>query len=132
MRLACRFSTRISVSAFTVAIEDDALPELDESIVIYLTNVQGGAMISNEHRQVELIIAANDIVAGRIRFSDTFVSTGEGQNLRLLVLRSQPAEGGVLLQWNTTSISGAQPQSGFKETRGTLYLNPVRREIVID
>ena len=123
---------RIFVSAFTVAIQDDAAPELDESIVIYLGNAQGGAMISSRHRQVELIIAANDIVGGRIRFSDTFVSTSEGQSLRLLVLRSQPAEGRVLLRWNITSISGAQPQSGFKETRGALYLNPVGCEIVSD
>lgn len=62
---------------FTIGIEDDKVPEIDEPILVELTNPAGGAAIG-QFDHVTVIVKANDHVAGLISFSKTSYLVKEG------------------------------------------------------
>ncbi len=65
------------VTAITVGIEDDELPEDDELIVVQLRQPEGGAEIGPDS-QVTILVMANDNVAGLLGFQDTSYLVQEG------------------------------------------------------
>ena len=67
-------------AAITIGIEDDDLPEDDETIVLQLSNPQGGATLGDTGSSVTVIIGANDYVAGMLGFSQTAYLVSEGMS----------------------------------------------------
>ena len=63
---------------FTIGIEDDKVPEIDELILVELIDPQGGAAIG-QFDHVTVTVKANDHVAGVISFSKTSYLVREGR-----------------------------------------------------
>jgi len=65
-------------AVFTIGIENDKIPEIDEPILVELTNPEGGSAIG-QFDHVKVIVKANDHVAGLISFSKTSYLVKEGR-----------------------------------------------------
>ena len=63
-----------------MGIENDDIPENDENIRIELRNPTGGSEIDENEDFVNVIIMANDYVAGVLSFTDTAYLVTEGKN----------------------------------------------------
>ena len=61
----------------TIGIEDDELPENDETILVELREAGGGSVIG-AFNAVTIIVMANDYVAGLLSFSQTAYLVREG------------------------------------------------------
>ena len=62
----------------TIGIENDDIPENDENIRIELRNPTGGAEVDEKEDFVNIIIVANDFVAGVLSFTNTAYLVTEG------------------------------------------------------
>ena len=60
----------------SVTILDDTVPELSKTVVVRLTNPQGGANLRNE--TATIVILENDYIAGVISLNTTSVLAREG------------------------------------------------------
>ena len=72
------FAALFSPSALTIGIEDDTLPENDESVIVELSGPTGGAIIGINN-SVSVIILASDHVAGVLGFEKTSYLAEEGK-----------------------------------------------------
>ena len=63
-----------------MGIENDDIPENDENIRIELRNPTGGSEIDENEDFVNVIIMANDYVAGVLSFTNTAYLVTEGVN----------------------------------------------------
>ncbi|XP_074651665.1 adhesion G-protein coupled receptor V1-like [Tubulanus polymorphus] len=103
----------------TVAIRDDTLPENDESVIVKLGKPTGGASIGSQG-VVDVIIKANDDVAGRIGFQQKSIVVHEGEKVNLVVERSSPALGNVSVYWMIERVKGLPPHQSFRQSTGYL------------
>ena len=59
----------VNVTLVTLSITDDNIPELNESLILSLTNVSSGAIIG-DHTDVSVTILTNDDAYGIIGFEE--------------------------------------------------------------
>uniref|UniRef100_A0A8C5D7Y0 Adhesion G-protein coupled receptor V1 n=1 Tax=Gouania willdenowi TaxID=441366 RepID=A0A8C5D7Y0_GOUWI len=102
-----------------IVIKDDPDPEDNESLMIGLVNTAGGSRILPSSDTVNIVILANDNVAGILGFhpSSRSVIAREGESMELLVLRTAPGLGNVTVDW---IIKGPLVHRTFPQTSGTL------------
>uniref|UniRef100_A0A1I8J347 Cadherin domain-containing protein n=1 Tax=Macrostomum lignano TaxID=282301 RepID=A0A1I8J347_9PLAT len=109
---------------FTIAILDDNIPELFESVVLDLNNPTGGAAIDPEKQTVSVIIEANDLVAGMIGFAQNTLLVDKGQRVSIDVLRSFPGEGNVSVSWRISDLGvGYNASETFEQTTGVIHFS---------
>ncbi|XP_043920117.1 adhesion G-protein coupled receptor V1 [Protopterus annectens] len=104
----------------TITILDDKEPEDNESIVISLTNTEGGSRILPSSDRVTLVILANDNVAGVISFqmASQSVTGREGETVTLNVVRTAPGRGNVTVNWR---IYGKLVEQNFMNSTGIIF-----------
>jgi len=102
-----------------LVVSADALPELDETIVVSLTTPTNGAVLSADNSSVTIIILANDGVAGVVGFTPQSRSAvvGEGQRAEFIVERGLSALGRVEVNWTVSGNS--DPSLEFTNIAGT-------------
>ncbi|XP_015216090.2 adhesion G-protein coupled receptor V1 isoform X1 [Lepisosteus oculatus] len=102
-----------------LSIVDDAEPEDNETIVIGLTNTEGGSRILPSSDTVTIVILANDYAAGVVGFhtASRSVVAQEGETLRLLVTRTPPGLGNVTAAWR---VEGPRVAQNFANVSGVL------------
>uniref|UniRef100_A0A8C4S4U8 Adhesion G-protein coupled receptor V1 n=1 Tax=Erpetoichthys calabaricus TaxID=27687 RepID=A0A8C4S4U8_ERPCA len=105
-----------------LTILDDIQPEENETIVVSLTQTEGGSRILPSSDTVTIVILANDNVAGVIGFQTTSRSVimREGETVQLHVERSFPGSGNVTVNWN---IQGPRAQQNFVNVSGVLFFS---------
>ncbi|XP_061673206.1 adhesion G-protein coupled receptor V1 isoform X2 [Syngnathoides biaculeatus] len=105
-----------------IEIRDDIEPEDNESIMIGLVNTEGGSRILPSSNTVNIVILANDNVAGIVGFhpASRSIIAREGQKLALSVLRTAPGVGNVTVNW---TIWGPLLQQTFTHHSGTLLFH---------
>ncbi|KAG2466796.1 GPR98 protein, partial [Polypterus senegalus] len=105
-----------------LTILDDIHPEENETIVVSLTQTEGGSRILPSSDTVTIVILANDNVAGVIGFQTTSRSVimREGETVQLHVERSFPGSGNVTVNWN---IQGPRVQQNFINVSGVLFFS---------
>ncbi len=64
-----------------VSIQDDNIPENDEYVRIEIRNPTGGATVDESRNYVDIIIMANDFVAGEFSFAKSAYLVKEGMSL---------------------------------------------------
>ncbi|KAM4808264.1 adhesion G-protein coupled receptor V1 [Rhinophrynus dorsalis] len=104
----------------TLTIMDDSEPEDNESIIIRLTQTDGGSRILPSSNTVTIVILANDNVAGVISFQTASRSQigREGEKLQFHVLRTFPGSGNVTVYWK---IIGSHLELNFENSSGMLF-----------
>ncbi|XP_069483725.1 adhesion G-protein coupled receptor V1 isoform X2 [Ambystoma mexicanum] len=104
----------------TLTILDDAEPEDDETIIISLTQTDGGSRILPSSSSVTVVILANDNVAGVISFQTASRSAigREGETLPFHVVRTAPGRGNVTVNWR---ILGQRLEQNFANSTGVLH-----------
>ncbi|KAM9822621.1 adhesion G-protein coupled receptor V1 isoform 2-T2 [Syngnathus typhle] len=102
-----------------IIIRDDTEPEDNESLMIGLVKTEGGSRILPSWDTVNIVILANDNVAGVVGFhpESRSVIAREGEKVNLLVLRTAPGLGNVTLDW---VIQGPLVERTFALTSGRL------------
>ncbi|XP_014662998.1 PREDICTED: G-protein coupled receptor 98-like isoform X2 [Priapulus caudatus] len=101
----------------TIGIKDDGEPEMDEYIVVEVSNPGGGAAIADQN-QVTVVIKANDQVAGLLGLSKHSLIAREGDVMKVNITRTLPALGNVTVYWLIEGLSGVHPASTFKQHQG--------------
>ncbi|XP_054629148.1 adhesion G-protein coupled receptor V1 isoform X2 [Dunckerocampus dactyliophorus] len=102
-----------------IEIRDDIEPEDNENLMIGLVNTEGGSRILPSSDTVNIVILANDNVAGIVGFhpASRSVIAREGEKLSLLVLRTAPGLGNLTVDW---VIQGPLVDRTFTHTSGRL------------
>ena len=111
--------------SFSLTVDNDDIPELDETIIVKLVNPTAGASVAQGiGNNVSVIIQANDVVAGYVGFSlmSQALVVEEGETVYLKVVRTPPAAGMVTVDW---LIQGRNVTKDFNETSGTLLFKEV-------
>ncbi|XP_077457045.1 adhesion G-protein coupled receptor V1 [Stigmatopora argus] len=105
-----------------IVIRDDIEPEDNENIMIGLVNTEGGSRILPSSDTVNIVILANDNVAGIVGFhpASRSVIAREGEKLTLLVLRTAPGLGNVTVDWR---IQGPFVEGTLTYTSGKLLFH---------
>ncbi|XP_061528205.1 adhesion G-protein coupled receptor V1 isoform X2 [Phycodurus eques] len=105
-----------------IVIRDDIEPEDNESLLIGLVNTEGGSRILPSSDTVNIVILANDNVAGIVGFhpASRSVIAREGEKLPLLVLRTAPGVGNVTVNW---TIQGPLLEQTFTHNSGRLLFH---------
>ncbi|KAK1176563.1 adhesion G-protein coupled receptor V1-like [Acipenser oxyrinchus oxyrinchus] len=103
-----------------LSIVDDSEPEGNETIVVSLTQTEGGSRILPSSDTVTILILASDNAAGVIGFqtSSRSVMAREGESVQLLITRSAPGLGNVTVDW---SIQGPRVEQNFANFTGVLF-----------
>ena len=125
--LKCVFANGVNASKrdLNVIVRPDSVPERNEQFVVKLVDPTGGARVASGLGQnVTVIIEANDGVAGRVSFAaeSRSVVVAEGDQLTLVVTRSLPAAGRVLVDWQ---IEGVNASADFQPHNGTVVFPDV-------
>ena len=81
-----------------MSIKDDEIPEDRESIVVFLKQPHGGAVLDHNSTAV-IVIRASDHVAGRISCETDVFEASEGDTIPIQIVRSYPAKGRVVVPW---------------------------------
>ncbi|XP_063820072.1 adhesion G-protein coupled receptor V1 [Pseudophryne corroboree] len=104
----------------TLIILDDSEPEDNESIVIGLTQTEGGSRILPSSSTVTIVILANDNVAGLVGFhrASRALIGREGERLLFHVLRTPPGRGNVTVNWK---LSGRNVELNFENRTGFIF-----------
>nr|XP_033775700.1 adhesion G-protein coupled receptor V1 [Geotrypetes seraphini] len=104
----------------TLTILDDSEPEDNETIIISLTQTEGGSRILPSSATVTVVILANDNAAGVISFQTASRSVigHEGDKLLFHVLRTAPGLGNVTVNWR---IIGQYLEQNFANSTGILF-----------
>ncbi|XP_053555694.1 LOW QUALITY PROTEIN: adhesion G-protein coupled receptor V1 [Bombina bombina] len=104
----------------TITILDDSEPEDQETIIIQLIQTDGGSRILPSFNTVNIVILANDNVAGVISFqtSSRSVIGREGEKLKFDVLRTPPGRGNVTVFWK---VIGYHLELNFENSTGILF-----------
>lgn len=68
------------IAVITIGIKDDPTPELNELVVIQLTNPKSGAILDPRSSSVNVVIVANDHVGGVLGFTSSSYIAKEGKN----------------------------------------------------
>ena len=113
-------------STIALVILSDDVPEVDETLVVTLSDVTGGASIApGNGGRVTVLINANDGVAGVVSFSPLSQSAvvGEGENVQFEVVRSFSAMGIVEVDWEITGTGNTSLE--FVTTRDTVIFMEV-------
>ena len=105
-------------------ISADDIPEIDETLVVSLSNPSGSAaIVAEEQDQVTVVIDANDGVAGVVGLSSLSRSAvvGEGERIQLQVVRTNSV-GRVQVDWQITGINASLE---FVDTQGSDFFQEV-------
>ncbi|XP_029429217.1 adhesion G-protein coupled receptor V1 [Rhinatrema bivittatum] len=104
----------------TLKILDDSEPEDNETIIISLTQTDGGSRILPSSATVTVVILANDNPAGVISFqaASRSIIGHEGEKLHFHVLRTAPGLGNVTVSWR---IIGQHLEQNFANSTGVLF-----------
>jgi hypothetical protein len=125
------FPPGVTQKTASIQIKDDIEPETDEALIISLTNPTNGAKVSSGlGNNLTIIISANDVVAGKVGFSrqSQSVVTKEGSNVSLLVQRSNPAAGRVIVLWR---IIGGNASHDFVPFSGHVTFSQVKKKFLV-
>lgn len=98
----------------------DDVPEIDETLLVSLVSVSGGATIApGQQGTTTVVIDANDGVAGVVGLSVLSRSAvvGEGETAMFEVVRRGSAMGVVQVDWEITGTANASLE--FVATQGT-------------
>ncbi len=68
-------------AVITIGVEDDDVPENDENVVLALRGATGGATLEARRDAVNIVITANDFVAGQLSFTNTAYLLKEGTSI---------------------------------------------------
>jgi len=68
---------KCSFLVITIGIQDDNLPEHDETLVVQLMQPEGGVLLDARNK-VNVVILANDYVAGVVGFTSSSYIAKEG------------------------------------------------------
>ncbi|WP_339936602.1 Calx-beta domain-containing protein, partial [Undibacterium luofuense] len=102
------FASGQLTNTFSVPIVDDAIVELDETIVVQLLNPRGGATLGLTNAQI--LIIDNDFAAGRLNFSQAVYSVAENSGAATItVLRSGGSQGALTVQVGVTNGTAISP-----------------------
>lgn len=114
------FEAGETTATFVLLIDNDSLPEGDETMTIDLANPTGGATLGRGTNAVVTIVDDEE----SLQFSAEAYTVNESASAVVLtVLRSGPATGTVTVDYLTTSGS-AESDEDFLGTNGTLTLGP--------
>ncbi|XP_077988560.1 adhesion G-protein coupled receptor V1-like [Glandiceps talaboti] len=113
------FSPQQRRQDITISIRDDMIPEENETLIVELYSPGGGSILSPRNA-VNVVILANDYVAGLLRFTVLSYIVREGDRFDVTVERSAPAVGVVEVSWIIDGVSDYQAQLNFQEINGTL------------
>lgn len=114
------FSEGQTEANIALIILEDQIPEVDETVIVTLSNPTGGASIAaGLGGRTTVIISANDGVAGVVSLSPTSRSAvvREGDSVEFVLVRSVSAMGRVEVDWEITGTT--DPALEFVSTRGT-------------
>ncbi|KAM8865111.1 adhesion G-protein coupled receptor V1 isoform 2-T2 [Synchiropus picturatus] len=114
-----------------IVIKDDTEPEDKESIVVALVNTEGGSRILPSSDSVQIVVLANDNVAGIVGFhpASRSVIAREGEVISLLVTRTSPGLGNVTVDW---MVEGPQVERTFIQTSGRILFTEKELNRTID
>ncbi|NDA66167.1 MAG: hypothetical protein EBY09_05925, partial [Verrucomicrobia bacterium] len=102
------FASGQLTNTFSVQIIDDTIVELDETIVIRLSNPRGGATLGLTNAAI--LIIDNDFAAGRLNFSQTNYTVSESGGTALItVQRSGGSQGAVTVQATVSDGTAVSP-----------------------
>lgn len=107
-------------ATIAIIILADDIPEVDETLVVSLSNPMGGASIaSGDEGRTTVIIEANDAVAGVVGLSPLSRSAvvGEGESDEFELVRSVGTMGVVEVDWEITGTGN--PSLEFVTTQAT-------------
>ena len=110
-------------------ISADDLPEIDETLIVSLSNPSDGARIATGGQgSATVIISANDGVAGVVGLSTLSRSAvvGEGERVLLQLMRTGSAMGLVEVDWQ---ITGASASLEFVNIQGTEVFQEVLQSV---
>lgn len=112
-------------ATIAIVILADDIPEVDETLLVSLSDPSGGARIGEEG-MLTIIIEANDGVAGIVGLSVLSRSAvvGEGETAMLELVRRESAMGQVEVDWEITGTGNAALE--FVNTQGTDVFQEVR------
>ncbi|CAH1797156.1 unnamed protein product [Owenia fusiformis] len=124
--------------SLTLSIKDDTLPEDDETIIVELSNPEGGSILAPQ-KTVTVIVTANDYVGGLIGFTESSYVAKEGDTLEVNIARSEPGLGNVTVDWVIEALGTSLPSfQRFTTWNGTLKFpqgdldNSLTLEILVD
>ncbi|MEW8505145.1 MAG: Calx-beta domain-containing protein [Candidatus Thiodiazotropha sp.] len=118
--------------SFAVQIIDDSLLEVDESIKLILTNVQGGAVLGAQSQALVTITDDEAQSASAILgFSANSLSVSEDSGTATITITRSVSTAGTLTVDLTASSSDATPGTDYNVTTGTLQFNAGETQKVI-
>eukprot|EP00118_Oscarella_pearsei_P022727 m.265821 g.265821 ORF g.265821 m.265821 type:complete len:6112 (+) comp40493_c2_seq23:779-19114(+) len=124
------FKDGVGRQTVQVAVVNDAVPEVDETLIVGLRNATAGSVISDSKQNITVTILANDDVAGVFQFDAASRSAivTEGSSFSMTVERLISAIGTVVVDWR---IVGNKPDDEFETTSGSVTFSPGQNSSVI-
>ncbi|XP_032873159.1 adhesion G-protein coupled receptor V1 [Amblyraja radiata] len=121
--------------SFIVAARDDAEEEGEESFVLKLTSVNGGARISQDNATARLRIEKSDNANGLFGFTGTCIpqTSSEGSTISCIVERTRGALDSVFVNYNITQVEfDHSNMSDFGNPIGTITFVPWQNSEVLN
>ena len=116
------FGPGVTNGTFTVQIINDTVAEDDESIMLHLSNVSGGATLGATN--AVLTIIDNDSPNGRLNFSSANYATNENAGAALVTINRTGGSQGTLAVYFATSNGTAVAGSDYIGVTNVLTWNP--------
>uniref|UniRef100_A0A1X7VF86 Staphylococcus aureus surface protein A n=3 Tax=Amphimedon queenslandica TaxID=400682 RepID=A0A1X7VF86_AMPQE len=119
------YGANVSMIELPLGILNDDIPELDETLIVQLVNVSGGAMVG-DNREVTITVLTNDDAYGAVGFAESSLSEilsepEFGQStVNLVVERTGGLLGNITVAW---SLSGDHSSGEVTPANGTLTFN---------
>ncbi len=121
------FASGQTTNTFTVQLLDNFQIEMDETVVLILTNAAGGASLpgglGNSVATATLTIVDNDFLPGRLRFAKTAFTNSENERFAAVTVRRMGGNAGFLSANFQTLPGGATSPADYGTTNGILTWN---------
>jgi uncharacterized delta-60 repeat protein len=111
-----------SVKPFEVNLIDDAIADPNERFTVELFNVAGGATISNDHIEAQIIEDNGEDPASNVTV-DTGTEVLEGHSAQITLTRKGNLRGTATVNYTTTAVS-ATAGADFPAASGTVTWGP--------
>ena len=118
------FGPGVASRSFPITVNDDNLAELDETVLLVLTNAAGGATLPGgtptSAAYATLTIVDNDFPAGRINFNSIAYTNAEGDGFATITVTRTGGNQGYLTVQYDTSAGTATAGLDYTNVSGTL------------